>query len=258
MDKNFFWMAFAYLNAFHVIRQQNGFVSITNRKSGQSTIVARTIDHIAFYGIGICAILFSVSTSVSGEWIKFWTGASISVPLYFTVVAKVGFLIIVSAYSLYQAYIYANDTVRFNFAKFNFWIISICLFGSFFLFPKNYMMIAVVISFVHSLPYTILVYKEGARRWSKTEGFRKKIFLTKRGLAIYFFALAFISWLEYGVWKGFLKKDDYVSWLHIPIQANFSDLQINLLIAVFATPSLMHFIFDGLIWKSPSIESLKV
>lgn len=253
----YFWLAFAYLNIFHVIRQQVGLVNISNQKFANVSRWQQKIDSMAFHGVGFFSTLFLLSRKGEVGWINLWSGASFSLPEFFANFAVFGFLSLTILYTLHQGYLFCRKRQEFNPAKFNFWIITIFLFGGFLALPSYLFAVALLIHFCHSVPYTVLVYKEGARRWKMDTTWRHWLFRSKIGLATFLFVIAFFTWIENGLWKFLVVKNAVFKELHFPISLELNPTQVAFAMALLGLPSLTHFVIDGFIWKSSSVEALK-
>jgi hypothetical protein len=251
-DGMLFWRILAYLAVFHFIRQQYGFMRLYSRQEG-SNYWYRLIDKLAIYTATIYPLFYwhfegnrNFSWFVDNDILSYHSPVLLSIGLGC-------YLFIITAYVIKES-IYVLKTKYFNRPRnlliagtFLSWYFGIVYFNGDLAFTTLN-----VIS--HGIPYMALIWIFEKKKQGKTTGkgslIIKYTFSKYGGVVFFVFLLAFLAYVEEGLWDGMIWKE------HGSVFSLFSGLPkigneqiLSLLIPLLALPQSTHYVLDGFIWN---------
>lgn len=250
----YFWIFFAYANAFHVIRQQAGLIKLTNHKFKEASSTTRKLDSYAIHTLGFSAWIYAIAQYSEKELIRFWSGQSFKLPPSLAPFALSVFIAtaLIYSFTLWQAW---RRETRFNYGKLHIWALSLLAFSALLISSQNIRIFALVILTTHSLPYIGLVFREGAQRWQASGGWQEKLFHSRPGLVFFLASLFFAAWFENGLWRELMRTGFHeVHWHTGWIQHSWGIANIT---AVLGTIQITHFFIDGFTWKARDVQALR-
>lgn len=251
-DGMLFWRILAYLAVFHFIRQQYGFMRLYSRQEG-SNYWYRLIDKLAIYTATIYPLLY---WHFEGNRNFSWFVENDIVSFHSLMLLDIGlglYLLIMGTYIVKEC-IYVAKTKEYNLPRnlliggtFLSWYFGIVYFNGDMAFTTLN-----VIS--HGIPYMALVWIFENKKQRKIAGkgnlIIKYTFSKYGGVFFFVLLLAFMAYVEEGLWDGMIWKE------HRSIFAIFSGLPkvgneqiLSLLVPLLALPQSAHYVLDGFIWK---------
>jgi hypothetical protein len=220
------WRFIAYLNIWHTLRQQWGFVSLSNKKFGTDTKLNRWLDQSAIYLMTLFPVLWLHSQPIDGGWLvvgdipRLFQGDYIH---YF----HWAYMVLIACYFAYF-FLQSEKQGKVNWTKLNILVTTMVAWyvGIVVMWERTWM-----IDLQHAVPYLYLVYFYGRKNWGERNklfqgtafnvGVKFQVLLIALSVGIYFFPLALNDYLPAGIALGLM--------MFFP---------------------MTHYLLDGFMWKS--------
>jgi hypothetical protein len=255
----YFWRAIAYLAVFHFIRQQYGFFKIYSREEKNKKNF-EWLEKNIIYIVTLYPIIYW-HTHLPRKFNWFIENDFFSnVPLLINHIAFGVYIVGIVMYVLKEILIYQHNS-DFNLPKNLFflgttasWYVGIILFNNDLIFTLTN-----VVS--HGVPYFAMIWWSGATELAsdaRLQKTRMRFIFLKRYFFIFFGILFLLSFIEEGLWDGFVWREHlnfFTPFSKLP--EHLSDTTFIFLIPLLALPQLTHYILDGFIWKKKDLEFLK-
>lgn len=262
-DGLLFWRVLAYLAIYHFIRQQYGFMRLYGREERYNTWF-RLIDNLAIYTATIYPLYYwhfeskrNFNWFVDNDVISFHSPFLLKIGLCL-------YLLIIMFY-LVKECIYVSRVKRFNLPRnlliggtFLSWYFGIVYFNGDLAFTTLN-----VVS--HGIPYMALVWifekNKQTNSSHKKHLLREYIFSRYGGVIVFVSVLAFLAYVEEGLWDGMIWKEHGSVFSIFSGMPKISNAQIlALLVPLLALPQSTHYVLDGFIWKirKPNRSKTKV
>ncbi|MBD1385040.1 hypothetical protein IDJ75_07095 [Mucilaginibacter rigui] len=247
-----FWRVLAYLAVFHFVRQQYGFMRLYSRQEG-SNCWFRLIDKLAIYTATIYPLFYwhfegdrNFSWFVENDIISFHSPVLLGIGL--------GLYLLVIATYVVKEVTYLANTGAFNWPRnlliggtFLSWYFGIVYFNGDMAFTTLN-----VIS--HGIPYMALIWifekKKHGKSGNKNNLILKYTFSKFGGVVFFVLLLAFLAYVEEGLWDGMVWKEHGSVFTFFACLPKISNEQVlSLLVPLLALPQSTHYVLDGFIWK---------
>jgi len=251
-DGMIFWRILAYLAVFHFIRQQYGFMRLYSRQEG-SGYWFRLIDKLAIYTATIYPLFYwhfegdrNFSWFVENDIISFHSPILLGIGLGL-------YLLIIAAYVVKEV-IYVAKTGSFNRPR-NLLIAGTFLSWYFGIVYFNGDMAFTTLNVIsHGIPYMALIWifekKKQGKSGNKNNLILKYTFSKYGGVVFFVLLLAFLAYVEEGLWDGMVWKEHgsvFTFFAGLPKIGN--EQVLSLLVPLLALPQSTHYLLDGFIWK---------
>ncbi len=261
VDDMLFWRVLAYLAVFHFIRQQYGFMQLYSRKESLLNW-ERKINVFTIYTATIYPILFwHLEGKRLFNWFMNGDFISFSYPSVLPVLTGVYFFVII---------LYLIKEIRFVYRTHHFNIPrNLVVFGtllSWYLGIVYYNGDLIYTTFnvvSHGIPYLALVWIYGhkkqvnARQKGQPVSKMQKLIHQKVGILLFIGLVAFLAYLEEGLWDGFVwREHGQVFSFFFPLPQLQESFALALVVPLLALPQVTHYVLDGFIWKVSRDEHL--
>ncbi len=220
---------FHFYTLYHTVMQQYGFIRITHRKSSDPLRLKQL--ELAFFFLFVLIGLIYWHLGFSQTAIKLVRFHAIEIPFYFSAPAQLkywilsGYLSALISFLFTKFFIFRSDNPSSFFLTLN----SHCIFLLLLLFSKSVLIFLIAMRLSHDFPYLYLVQ----RQWAKSPNY-SGWFKNKKKL-----------WIPFS----------FVAGLAVLLQlCNLYDRKLSpeiptLFYLLAWTPSVFHYLVDGIIWK---------
>lgn len=251
-DGMLFWRILAYLAVYHFIRQQYGFMRLYSRQEC-SGLWQRLIDKLAVYAATIYPLFYwHFAGNRNFSWFVENDILSYHSPLLLTI-GLIVYLLIIAVYVVKEG-LYIIRTKDVN------WPRNLLIGGTFFSWYFGIVYFNGDLAFTtlnvisHGIPYMALIWIFEKKRHQKNTGkeslILKYTFSPYGGVLIFVLLLAFLAYLEEGLWDGMVWKEHGNVFGMFSLLPQISNQQaLSLLVPLLALPQSTHYVLDGFIWK---------
>lgn len=232
-DNFLFFRAYMYLNIYHLIRQQYGWMMYSIRREQGIMAVDRLLDKIMIYNATLYPLIWWHLHDIGFQWRA--PNAYISLPAWLDPIALWAHWSIIVLYVLRQIYLmFIGRPV--NLAKYIIclttwlaWFPGIVIFGSSLVFFLSQ-------TLLHGIPYLHLIFRYGRKRSDQVQSMCLSFFRGKYSI-FFFLAITFC-------FGKLAERFD-----HIMNHTDSSGLWAGLLFPLLLLPAICHYVLDGFIWK---------
>jgi hypothetical protein len=209
--------------------------------------------------MGFLPLVSWSSRFVLGEIKPFGAGLFVGFHLFegLSALLEMSFYFLSALYVSRQVYLLSFHREKFNLAKQNIFLMTFLVYGSLLWFANTFIFLTLV-SFNHSLPYLILIFREERMRNDSLKRWRSFFFAHRLGILSFLGALALVSWIEMGFWSFHNTNPDEMVYraIYLDIFSTKSRLLASFFTALFLTPVLSHFTLDAFVWRSKDVKAL--
>lgn len=249
VDALLFWRLLAYTAVFHFIRQQYGLLKLYLRKV-DTPKWSNDIDIYLVYLFTFLPILIWHFTGIKNfNWFvenDFLYLKNEMLATIFTYIFYVIFIFyLIKEILIYQKYRFiALPKILLMIGTAATWFIGIVLLNG----DLTFTLLNVV---SHGIPYIALIWLYGSKNYRENDNFHflSKVF-SKIGFPFFIAMLLLFSFVEEGIWDGFVWKEHsyfFAFFQHLPDMNDSKYLKI--LVPILSLPQLTHYVLDGFIWK---------
>ncbi len=228
-----FWTFLTYLNVFHIIRQQYGWMAYSARKAGEKrTSWEWSLDKIAIYLATLYPLIWwhthlPKPFQLNGDFIH-------GLPLSVSNILSFIYWEYSFFYLLMQVYrIHFNKP--WNATKTLIWLSTTLTWYCAMILAQSELIFLALGSLVHSTPYLTLIYIYGQKRWSKTNVWPSRFF--HRHGWVFFYSILLVLAIFHECISDFSKS------LSHPVL-------LCLTIPLVTLPQSLHYVLDAFIWKT--------
>lgn len=248
-----FWRCVAYLAVFHFIRQQNGFLSLYQRRAPTGVWEQRFEQLTCYVATGFPIVYWHAHLPQAFAWMMqgdFVSGLSTAVvdaswPVYLGVLGAYAALQIARAI---QGAIHWGKLLLIATTALC-WNLGIITFSSDYAFTVTNVLI-------HGIPYAVLVYRYARARGRVLERGSLGVVARKGVLGVVAFVCVLwgLALAEEAAWHAFVFGDQAALFgAATPLEVGF----IAWVAPLLATPQLTHYVLDGLVWRGSANPTLR-
>lgn len=241
-----FWRALAYLAAFHFVRQQVGWMVYAARQGGERDRRRLALDRLAIYASTLFPLLWW-HAHLPRPYVWFVEGDfAPGLPRGAAVAAAWLHAAILAAW-LSLALADAARGRGVNRARllvlgttWTAWVGGIVLLQSDLAFTASNVLL-------HGVPYGVVVYRWGTRRFAGGAGPVAAVFQPGRAL-LYVAPLVLAAFLEEGLWDRLVWHDHAL--LFPAPEAHLTPALLSVVVALLAVPQATHYVLDAFLWRT--------
>lgn len=231
----YFWSFVVYYTLFHHVRQYVGLIKWYNKLEQYHDSI---LIYLFYASVLISMLLFHTDPNQTLTYYSFPGDV-----LYFPSQTFFNYLIFAQVliwliYVGYTGYVFFILKLK-PFKTHLFFVLAILFYFLVCMSNRNTPLVLVPILFAHGIPYILLIYH--SRKKLKPNQTKIKV------LGILSFVVLFMSIFEYAI-QEYVVDYEYLNGLLFP----------KILLALFLTPLIFHYVIDGYIWKSKHFLASKI
>ncbi len=239
-----FWRVFAYVAAFHFVRQQYGWVVLHQRRTAQISRFDIILDRTAIYVATLFPLVYwhthprQFSWFVPGDFISARGAPLIDAlfPLYWLVLAV---FVIRQTWLWVVLHTPQYGKTLIVLTTWACWYLGIIALDGDFSFTVTNILI-------HGIPYMVLTYRYGRARANTPDAGSLMQRVLQRGALGFIVLILSLALLEEAIWDRFV-------WHDRPglfgVGTELGDMALAWLVPLLALPQAVHYVLDGFIWR---------
>lgn len=245
-----FWTVVAYFAIHHFIAQHWGFVALYRYRAGEKGALDRRLDKAAVW-TGALGPLLLWHASPDRQLAWFGNGEVFLVRLDPALRADILLVMAVVGAAWITRQVWQAGRGKLNAGK-ALWMVGSWLSWSIGLLASHPIVALAAVNLMHGLPFLGLVWFRCNRRWQGRRASGATGVLAwlsqRRAWAVFWGALVLVALVEETIWDG------AVWGKYVPALTGWETLDVSgvwgsLLVALLATPQLVHYTLDRFLWK---------
>jgi len=261
-----FWTLMAYVAIHHFVSQQWGFVALYKLRGQERGPLDRYLDKWTLYAGAFGPILlWHTYEHATFDWFGHGERFLFTLPPELRVDILAGMGAFAALYLARQAWQASQG--RLNVGK-NLWMLAAWVSWSLGVAMVDHPLVALAcINLLHGIPFLVLVWWRLRGNWGgrssvdragsplvswvagsepkdAADAARQSRWVRRFGLlALFYVPLLVLGLAEEGLWEGLVWGN------YLPRFREFSHAQLSLIVAVLATPQIVHYFLDAWLWK---------
>lgn len=239
MNSFMFFRVYMYLNIYHLVRQQYGWMMYSIRREQTLDVIDRLLDKVMIYNATLYPLIWWHLHDIGFQWRA--PHSYVTLPAWIDPVAMWAHWSIIALYVLRQVFL-AYRGRQINLAKY-----IICLTTWLAWFPGIVIFHSSLVFFLsqtllHGVPYLHLIYRYGKKRSVDVRSRFLQLFGRKFGL-LWFLVLIFCF--------GKLAENfDYIL-----NHTDHGSMWAAIVFPLLLLPPICHYVLDGFIWKRRDVKN---
>lgn len=259
-DPSLFWTLIAYVAIHHFASQQWGFIALYKFRHQERDPIDKSLDKLALWTGALGPVVYWHTLDVQFDW--FGHGERFIHKLPPTLQGDI-LLLMTAVGSVYVARQITHARAgRFNWGK-NLWMLAVWASWGLAVYRLDHPLVSLAcINLLHGIPFLALVWVRLHRYWAtqsdpEVRGRSRLVaFLSGTGdskpasklgwiglAALFYLPLLVLAVLEEGAWER------YVWGVRVDLAWKPTEAQLSFVVALLATPQIVHYILDGWLWK---------